>query len=99
MPDDTKTQPVEDNRPVQTTGVPASAPTAPADRRRPGRMHYASQALIALLRTPSELRTTKIETDRDDLAPAKGIASGFVLSILIWAAMGFLAWYILSSVL
>ena len=96
MPDDTKTQPVEDKRRVQTPGAPASAPTAPADRRRPGRMRYASQSLIALLRTPSELRTTKIETDRDDLAPAKGIASGFVLSILIWAAMGFLAWYLLS---
>jgi hypothetical protein len=88
--DDPVIQPVDDTRPPGTTGAPTSAPIAPPDRRRPGRMQYASRALIALLRTPSELRTTETERDHDNLATAKGIVSGVLLSIPIWGAIGLL---------
>ena len=98
MADDPAIQLVEDNRPAGTTGAPTSAPNVPPgiDRPRPGRMQYANRALIALLRTPSELRITETERDHDNLATPKGIVAGVLLSIPLWGAIGLLAWYLLS---
>lgn len=65
-----------------------------SDRRRPGRMQYANSALIALLRTPVKSGSAAdSERNGDDLAPAKGIVVGSLLSILFWGAIGLLAWY------
>lgn len=99
MVHDQATQPLDETQPSDTAGAPtppiAAAPVA--DRRRPGRMQHASLALIALLRTPSQLRTTDTVPGRDDLAPARAIGVGVLLAIPLWGAIGLLAWYFLSG--
>ena len=73
----------------------ASTPAATKDRRRPGRNDQASPHLIALLRNPE---TANISTPLpgtvdapplggDDLAPARGIIVGLVLSVPLWASI------------
>ncbi len=53
------------------------------DRRRPGRLEQISADLIPLLRT----ETARYVDGSDDLAPARGIAVGLLLSALLWAGL------------
>jgi hypothetical protein len=95
MGDDQPIQLADETRPSGTPGAPVDATAAApvADRRRPGRVTYANQALIALLRTPSELKTISTQGDRDGPAPAKGMGIGVLLLLLLWEAIGLVAWY------
>ena len=73
----------------------ASTLMAIKDRRRPGRSDQASPHLIALLRNPEAANIpapSPGEVDApplgsDDLASARGIVVGLVLSVPLWAGI------------
>jgi len=80
-----------------------------ADRSRWGKAQTDDPRLIALFRNPAavEPRSEAEFADRvsspapakaDEHAPrviAKGVAVGLLISIALWAAIGFAAWYLL----
>ena len=57
------------------------------ERRRPGRVRYTNQALIALLRGTSGESS---ETDKG--SPTRGIIVGLTISTLLWGAVGVIVW-------
>jgi hypothetical protein len=74
------------------------------DRRRPGRTDYENANLIALLRDPSLITnpaTTEVDAAApqalsvDDLAPARGILTGLLVGVAMWAAIVVALWYFL----
>lgn len=78
------------------------------ERRRPGRVEYSDPQLIKLLRGSTRLDpVTSVDIcvpfenlgtesdDRDNLAPAKGILTGLVLALPLWALIGAGAWLLL----
>ena len=75
------------------------------DRRRPGRTDYENANLIAVLRDPSLITkpaTTEVDAAAapqalsvDDLAPARGILTGLLVGVAMWAAIVFALWYFL----
>jgi len=85
-----------DNAQIEETAVETTAPPVHADRRRPGRTDFANPALIELLRAPSgKLDAAEASRDRgDDLAPARGIRNGVLLSVPLWSAIAAIAWWL-----
>jgi hypothetical protein len=82
--------------------VPSSA-TAPAgavaDRRRPGRHGQVSPHLTPLLRNPATADIPELclgQVDAPplgyDLGPARGLVSGALLSVPLWAIIGGVVW-------
>ena len=66
-----------------------------ADRRRPGRLENVSPTLIPILRT-SEC-TTEIEFEEvDQIAAARGVAFGALLSAPIWVIIAYVGMWFLS---
>jgi hypothetical protein len=79
------------------------------DRRRPGRVETDNPHLIALFRNPWSATPTPVDEaadriapamsddveDDDPLASARGILSGLLIGITMWAAIGVGAWYLL----
>lgn len=84
---------------AQPDPAPATPP-ASWDRRRPGRPDQASPHLIPLMRTqdmddpiiPDLWEDPPFE---DALEPARGIATGLLLSVPIWTAIGWVVWAVL----
>jgi hypothetical protein len=79
------------------------------ERRRPGRLEYNSPQLIEMMRAPTKLdpatsvdisiplQNLGTEDDGDNLATAKGILTGVVLALPLWALIGAGAWFLLRS--
>jgi len=80
------------------------------ERRRPGRIEYANPHVVALLRDPTALDPAASAEvsgpfedlgtegdDGDNLAPAKGILTGLVLALPLWALIGAGAWFFLRG--
>ena len=73
----------------------ASTPVAIKDRRRPGRNDQVSSHLIPLLRNPeaasipapSPGEVGTLPLGGDDLAPARGIIVGLMVSVPLWAGI------------
>ena len=71
------------------------------DRRRPGRVHAGNPHLIQLFRNPwspedvgQRASPAPSETDETDpLAAAEGIVLGVLISLALWAVVGFSIWY------
>ena len=66
------------------------------DRRRPGRPSHVNPTLVPLLRgdLPSSLPLsdeTELVEDRGALAPATAVVVALVMSVPLWAAIGFAA--------
>jgi hypothetical protein len=86
-----------DDTPIADPVIAPQPPPVVADRRRPGRMHYAQSSLIELLRQkPGD--ATKEEADAtyetsDGLAPARGILVGILLSVPIWCLLAAGLWF------
>jgi hypothetical protein len=76
-----------------------SPPEVLADRRRPGRVDYQHEQLLALLRdqptktnpAPAEAAVPRVRWT-DDLSPARGILVGVPIGAAIWAAIVFAIW-------
>ena len=62
------------------------------ERRRPGRVHYTSQALIGLLRRRGSSHLSEAESG----SPARGIIIGLGISALLWSAIGLIVWIVLK---
>ena len=63
------------------------------ERRRPGRPKHASPELVPLLRGKyCSVPPVEPLPAEDDLAAAKGIALGLLLSLSLWAALGLWVW-------
>lgn len=79
------------------------------ERRRPGRIEYSNPHVIALMRAPTTIDSGAVEIstsfdhadteaeDSDNLAPAKGILTGLLLALPLWALIGAGAWFLLSG--
>jgi hypothetical protein len=80
------------------------------ERRRPGRVEHTNPHVIALLRDPTALDPDAppdisgplqdlgtAGDDLDDLAPAKGILTGLLLALPLWALIGAGAWFLLRG--
>ncbi len=80
------------------------------DRRRPGRVEYNNQHVIAMMRDPTALDPATLadvsvpfdnsgdESDEsDNLAPARGILTGLLLALPFWALIGAGAWFFLRG--
>jgi hypothetical protein len=79
------------------------------DRRRPRRVETDNPHLVALLRDPISVAPTPADEaddklvpavcddveDNDPLAPARGVAVGFLIGAAVWAVMGAAAWCLL----
>ena len=84
------------------TGKQASTPAEIKDRRRLGRNYQVNPHLIPLLRNaaavdipaPSPCETEALPLS-DQLAPARGIAFGLMLSVPLWAVVAGAVWAIL----
>lgn len=85
---------------IRTTGQ-VSAFTRIKTRRRPGRKDQVNSHLISLLRSPTTLDIplplgeVDVPFLTDNLAPARGIFYGFVLSALLWGGIGGGLWAVL----
>ena len=73
------------------------------DRRRPGRVDYRSPALVALMRDVPNGFIEPDPTDgmvaferEDQMAPARGIAMGVVISGFAWAVIGASIWMLIQ---
>lgn len=83
-------------------GAPPNPQLTLHDRRRPGRILKPSPDLIPLLRNPSEIDPASIDPDTmpassdedDNLRPARGILIGAAISVLIWAVLITLVWWV-----
>lgn len=78
-----------------------TAPQTFVERRRPGRTEYNDSQLIEMMRDPTKLDPAAsvdicipfenlgaAGDDSDSLAPAKGILTGLVLALPLWAVIG-----------
>jgi len=80
---------------IEPISVPiAAAPVEVEDRRRPRRLNQVSPHLISLLRRPSAANRSAPPLDivdaassDDDLAVARGLGVGLVLSVPLWAVI------------
>ena len=73
--------------------------SAPAERRRPGRLAFVSEELIPLLRGRPQLSPDRLEHEFDDpdqLRPARGLGLGVLCSLLLWALLGATVWFVLT---
>jgi len=88
---------------LAATSVSAVAAAAIAvaadDRRRPKRLNRVSPELVPLLREPAAAKLSapllgemNVPSYDDDLAPARGIGIGLVLSVPVWAIISGLVW-------
>ncbi len=84
------------------TAEQASTPAEIKDRRRLGRNDQVNPYLIPLLRDPTAVdipAPPPCETEAlplsDQLAPARGIAFGLVLSVPLWAVVAGAVWAVL----
>jgi len=84
------------------TAEQASTPAEIKGRRRLGRNDKVSPHLIPLLRDPAAvdipappLCETETPPLSDQLAPARGIAFGLVLSVPLWAVIAGAVWAVL----
>lgn len=85
------------------TAEQAPAPAEVKGRRRLGRNDQVSPHLIPLLRDPAALDIrapppcgTEAPPLSDQLAPARGIAFGLVLSVPLWAVVAWAVWAMLG---
>jgi hypothetical protein len=69
-----------------STAVDASDPQV-VERRRPGRIANVSPALIPLLRGSNAPPPDTEESLENDMAPARGIVFGALISVLFWAVL------------
>jgi hypothetical protein len=89
----------------QTTDSPTFV-----DRRRPGRVEYSSPQLIEMMRGQTRLDpAASLNTcipfenlgiasdDSDNLSAARGILTGVVLALPLWALIGAGAWFLLRG--
>lgn len=67
------------------------SPSTVSGRRRPGRLETVNPALIPLLHGETIAEISSDFSVQHDLAPAKGIAMGLLLSIPPWGMLGFAA--------
>jgi hypothetical protein len=76
------------------------------ERRRPGRIEFTNPHVVALLRDAAGIEPAEsaelsgpVEDldDRDNLAPAKGILTGLLLALPLWALIGAGAWFFLRG--
>lgn len=67
---------------------------AAKDRRRPGRPTEVSPELLPLLRRDS-LLATPAAPPHDDLSPARGVALSVLAGAVLWAGVGFAAYWLL----
>jgi len=79
----------------------ATVSVAADDRRRPKRLNQISPELVPLLRDPAAAKLSapllgemNVPSYDDDLAPARGIGIGLVLSVPVWAIISGLVWAI-----
>jgi hypothetical protein len=92
-----------------TEGQTTDPPTF-VERRRPGRVEYSSPQLIEMMRgetrlDPSASLTTCIpfenlgsaSDDGDNLSAARGILTGVLLALPLWALIGAGAWFLLRG--
>lgn len=88
--------------PEHEDGAPPPPQLTLRDRRRPGRITKLSPDLIPLLRNPSKIAPGSIDPETvpalsdedDDLRPARGILVGGAISVLIWAVLITLLWWV-----
>jgi hypothetical protein len=85
-----------DDTPIAEPVIAPPPPSVVADRRRPGRVHYAQSTLIELLRhKPGGATDTEVDPTyetSDLLAPARGILVGILLSVPIWCLLAAGLW-------
>ncbi len=86
-----------DDTPIADPVIAPPPPPVIADRRRPGRVHYAKSTLIELLRqqpsgATNEEADATYETS-DSLGPARGILIGILLSLPVWCLVAAGLWF------
>ncbi len=82
-----------------TTDVKTPTEAAVSDRRRPGRLDEVSPALIPILRTgehPPVLDETVEYGEPDQIAGARGVFFGVVLSAPLWVGIAYLGRWLLT---
>ena len=71
------------------------------ERRRPGRLAFASPELIPLLRGTRQVSPDPLEHESDgpdQLRAVRGLGLGLLCSLLLWALLGAIAWLALTTV-
>lgn len=82
-----------------TTDVKTPAEAAVSDRRRPGRIEQVSPALIPIMRAgdlPPGLDESLEYGEPDQIAGARGVFFGVVLSAPLWVGIAYLGRWLLT---
>lgn len=82
-----------------SSSAPSAETTVVADRRRPGRLEQVSSELVPILRgqIPDPAPAEPLQFDQpDQLAAARGLAVGVLLSAPLWICVAYIARWVLS---
>jgi hypothetical protein len=80
--------------PVVERPLGGPLPAGPAERRRPGRPASVAPVLLPLLRVATERYADAFEaldSDPDQLRPARGLGLALLVSVTVWAGLIWLA--------